>query len=152
MLRPLTVIAMLVLTTACAHKNIFGYTHKQHGEGNIDNPVFKRDQDDCAKSVYANGVMVEGVRVTDPKAIETLQFEYNQILVQNMREMIKSTAGSGAYAGAAAATAVTTGNTSGINSSPKQRSMPETPEKFRDLDRLRGLVGECLAAKGWKHN
>ncbi len=152
MLRPLTAITMLVLTTACAHKSFFGYTHKHHGEGNKDNPLFVRDQDDCEKSVYAKGVMVEGVQVTDPKAIETLQFEYNQILVQNMREIIKSTAGSGAYAGAAAATAVTTGNTSGINSTPKQRSMPETPVKYRDLDRLRGLVGECLVAKGWKHN
>ena len=47
MLRPLTAITMLVLTTACAHKSFFGYTHKHHGEGNKDNPLFVRDQDDC---------------------------------------------------------------------------------------------------------
>jgi len=147
----LSAISIVVLSS-CVHKNMFGYTHKKYGEGNKDNPVFVRDLDECNKAVYANGVLIDGVQVTDQPTIDKFQKEYSEVLINNFREALKQNSGAAAYAGATAATAVTTGNTSNINYKPKTTEMAKPPERYNDLERLRGEASNCLVSKGWKSN
>ncbi len=152
MFKKIVIVSLITLLSGCVNKNMFGYTHKIYGVGNKDNPNYVRDSEECDKTVYANGILIDGVRITDPAEIEKYQKEYTEILLTNFREALKQNSGAAAYAGATAAAAVTTGNTSNINYKPKETKMVPPPEKYKDLERLRTETGNCLVSKGWKQN
>lgn len=150
MYKKMIVVSLVILLSGCINKNLFSYTHKVYGLGNKDNPNFVRDKEECHKTVYVNGVLIDGVRVTDPVEIEKYQKEYTEILIADFQRALKQNVGNAAYAGSTAAAAVTTGNTSNLNRNSKAATMAPPPEKYKDLERLRGEAIDCLASKGWK--
>jgi len=148
----LLLVLPVILLSSCVNKNMFGYTHKQYGVGNKENPIFVRDSEECNKTVYANGVLIDGVQVKDQAEIDKYQKEYTEILLNNFRDALKKNSGAAAFAGANAAAAVTTGNTSNLNYKPSESKMAPAPEKYNDLERLRVETSKCIESKGWKHN
>jgi hypothetical protein len=148
MYKSVLTISLVSFLVGCAAQKEY-YTHKDHGVGNSENPHFVKDRNECKKSLYANGIISEGKRITNPEEIESLENEYDDWIIKTLIEGSNSNSGAYANAGASAAIAVTSGNTSGISNKPVESKYEPTPEKYKDIERLRTEVPRCINAKGW---
>jgi hypothetical protein len=142
--RPSFLLATIlpILVSACG-PNIpkANFYHAQHGTVASDDPRLVSVRQSCGKTVYAQGITIDGKVVTD-RDIAIKAWTRN-LMDQAMPP------GAGAIAGTNAALAVSSGNPALATGGAQQASQIQRPSYSDRLNQLENETWACVEKAGW---
>lgn len=145
--KPISMAALGLLLASCSSAAPKAqYSHVEYGSIGSDHPQLVAAREECGKVAYAQGIEINGQRVTDRAvAIKAwAQFMVDQVMKP----------GAGAIAGTQGALAVSTGNPNlatqpgSVHASSANTSLKKPPYAAR-MDELEQQVWDCVTEKGF---
>ena len=139
-----------LILSACAYKPspppqplVFHYSHPEHGVVSIPNEFHKKARKDCTSKVYAKGVLIDGVKVTDHEKINSYYYSAykhkSSAVDAQLKDLIKSL---NTFSGAAARY--------GAYDNKKKYTVPDDNGKYDEVDRAEKDIESCMSDLGWK--